>query len=114
MLVIDEIHERSINIDVLLLVIASYYAKKKRKMKLILCSATIDENIGKIMSDSGLKIDIFEPNIPSRFTVTDHPIKEGTLIEKIVELSHRVNHDEQILAFFPGVNEVFNTVKILK
>ena len=73
-LVIDEIHERSINIDVLLLVISSYYAKKKRKMKLILCSATIDENIGKIMSDSGLKINIFEPNIPSRFTVTDHPI----------------------------------------
>ena len=71
-LVIDEIHERSINIDILLLLIHDYYAKKKRKMKLILCSATIDQKIGSIMEDANLKLGVFEPNIPSRFSITEH------------------------------------------
>jgi HrpA-like RNA helicase len=45
-MVIDEIHERSANIDVLLLLLYSYFLAKKRKLKLILCSATIDTQIG--------------------------------------------------------------------
>ena len=103
-LVIDEIHERSINIDVLLLLIYSYYASKKRKLKLILCSATIDEEIGKIMQDTGLKIGIFEPKIPSKYTIKEFPITNGTIIEKVIELSHKLRADEQLLVFFPGVS----------
>lgn len=62
-LMIDEIHERSINIDILLLLLHEYYQDHKRKLKLILCSATIDPQIGKIMNDAGLKIGTFEPKI---------------------------------------------------
>ena len=83
-LVIDEIHERSVNIDILLLVIYSYFKQQKRKLKLILCSATIDKKIGGIMEDAGLKIGIFEPEIPSRFTVTENRIENGTVIDKIL------------------------------
>ena len=49
-------------------------------MKLILCSATIDQKIGSIMEDANLKIGIFEPDIPSRFKVTEHGITKGTII----------------------------------
>ena len=58
-LVIDEIHERSINIDILLLLIYDYYRIEKRKMKLILCSATIDSKIGGIMKDADLRVGVF-------------------------------------------------------
>ena len=79
-LVIDEIHERSVNIDILLLLLYDYYKESKRKLKLILCSATIDEQIGSIMRDANLSVGLFEPNIPPRFTTTEHPIEEGTII----------------------------------
>jgi ATP-dependent RNA helicase DHX37/DHR1 len=68
-LIIDEIHERSANIDILLLLLHSYYKLKKRKLKLVLCSATIDESIASILKDANLKIATFEVN------VSRHPIK---------------------------------------
>lgn len=68
-LVIDEIHERSVNIDILLLLLYCYYREEKRKMKLVLCSATIDSKIGGIMKDAGLTIGVFEPQIPNKYTV---------------------------------------------
>lgn len=79
-LVIDEIHERSANIDMLLLLLYSYFRQQKRKLKLILCSATIDTRIGDIMKEANLKVDIFEPQIPKKYKVTEHPIEKGTIL----------------------------------
>lgn len=112
-LVIDEIHERSANIDLLLLVLYCYFKQQKRKLKLILCSATIDKQIGDIMKDANLKVDTFEPQIPSKYKVTEYPITQGTILEKIVELSKKMKNDEQLLAFFPGVADVHNGVSTL-
>lgn len=44
----------------LLLLLNIYYKEQKRKLKLVLCSATIDEKIGELMKDAGLKISKFE------------------------------------------------------
>lgn len=74
MLIIDEIHERSASIDVLLLLLYCYFLTPNRKLKVILCSATIDEQIGQIMKAANLKVGLFEPQIPSKFTITEHPI----------------------------------------
>lgn len=70
-LVIDEIHERSVNIDVLLLLIYDYYLVQRRRMRLVLCSATIDPKIGGIMKDANLSVGVFEPAIPSKYTVKE-------------------------------------------
>jgi HrpA-like RNA helicase len=56
---IDEIHERSANIDILLLLLYSYYKQAKRTLKLVLCSATIDTRIGDMMKEAGLRVDTF-------------------------------------------------------
>lgn len=59
-LMIDEIHERSANIDILLILLFHYCRIKKRSIKIILCSATIDTRLGDLMKDAGLKVDSFE------------------------------------------------------
>jgi HrpA-like RNA helicase len=59
-LMIDEIHERSANIDMLLLLVYHYCRIKSRSIKIILCSATIDTSLGDLMRDAKLKIDAFE------------------------------------------------------
>ena len=59
-LMIDEIHERSANIDILLLLLFHYCRTKKRNIKIILCSATIDTRLGDLMKEAKLKIDTFE------------------------------------------------------
>jgi ATP-dependent RNA helicase DHX37/DHR1 len=82
-LMIDEIHERSANIDMLLLILNIYYKLAKRKLKLVLCSATIDTKIGDLMKDAGLKIDTFAVEV-NRHPVMEIPIKEDTIINKIL------------------------------
>lgn len=59
-LMIDEIHERSANIDILLILLLHYCRQKKRNIKIILCSATIDTRIGDLMKEANLKIDTFQ------------------------------------------------------
>jgi HrpA-like RNA helicase len=82
-LMIDEIHERSGNIDMLLLILHLYYKFAKRKLKLVLCSATIDTKIGKLLEDSGLKVDTFTVET-NRHKVAEFPIVENTIIDKIL------------------------------
>jgi hypothetical protein len=43
----------------LLLILYIYYKLTKRKLKLVLCSATIDTKIGDLLKEAGLKIDTF-------------------------------------------------------
>ena len=40
----------------LMLFLSQYYQQKKRKLKLVLCSATIDEEIINIIKETNLKI----------------------------------------------------------
>jgi HrpA-like RNA helicase len=82
-LIIDEIHERSANIDILLLLLNQYYKVSKRKLKLVLCSATIDKNIGKILQDANLKIGTFEVKV-QRHPITEVPIKTGNILGRIL------------------------------
>ena len=111
-LVIDEIHERSANIDVLLLLLAEYYSKQPRRLKLLLCSATINDEIGKLFSSIGLKVDTFEVKTQLH-KVEEVAITEGTIIQKVLELSKKLNSSEQMLVFIPGEAEVEMTVRIL-
>ncbi len=32
------------------------------------------------MKAANLKVGLFEPQIPSKFTITEHPIEKGTII----------------------------------
>ena len=66
------------------------------------------------MKEAGLKLGVFEPIIPLKYKVTDHPIEDGTIIEKIIELANKLKADEQLLVFYPGVAEVLKTVEIIK
>lgn len=67
----------------LLLLLHVYFKLTKRKMKLVLCSATIDTKIGELLKEAGLKVDTFfvETN---RHAVTEYAITEGTIIDKIL------------------------------
>lgn len=82
-LMIDEIHERSANIDILLLLLFYYCKMKNRKIKIILCSATIDTRLGELMKEAKLKVDTFEVET-KRFNIAEYPIQKGTIIDKIV------------------------------
>ena len=111
-LIIDQIHERSANIDMLLLILYTYYKLANRKLKLVLCSATIDTKIGDLLKEAGLKIDTFAVQV-NRHPVKEIPITEGTIIDKILQLSKQMRADEQMLVFHPGVREVNDTVNTL-
>lgn len=61
--IIDEAHERSINVDILLMLLKQL-VKRRPEFKLIIMSATVSEKVFKDYYDvPGIKFTIFEPSI---------------------------------------------------
>jgi len=117
-IIIDEAHERSIQIDTILLLLLKLL-KKKSKMKIIIMSATAE--IEKFYNYfSKFKID--KLNIPGRTFPVDKefltkPIDNKNyihhIVEKIVEIINNTTTGD-ILVFLPGKKEINTGCRLLQ
>lgn len=87
-IMLDEIHERSRNIDLILLLLLKAMNKYKH-LKVILCSATVNDEILS-MFDNSIPRAVFEVKIDG-FQVNEHPIDEGKpILDAVNELSGKL------------------------
>ncbi|CAF3381973.1 unnamed protein product [Rotaria socialis] len=113
-LFIDEVHERSTNIDLCLAFLALMLRNElHNKVKIILSSATIDPNIEKTFKEH----DYHKLNIPKQKPLHS-VITRRSLDENMFDLILRLNNDckrnEQILCFVKSTGEVNRCVDLLK
>ncbi|CAF4343023.1 unnamed protein product [Rotaria sp. Silwood2] len=112
---IDEVHERSINIDLCLTLLARFLEKNPSihsKLKIIISSATLDPSISRIFRPFKL----YETKLE---TSTLHQVDRKTpCTENIIDLVSRLNQqlecNEQILCFVKSTQEVAQLIKLLK
>ncbi|CAF4374584.1 unnamed protein product [Rotaria sp. Silwood2] len=112
---IDEIHERSINIDLCLTLLARFLEKNPSihsKLKIIISSATLDPSISRIFCP-------FKLHEMKLETSTLHQVDRKTpCTENIIDLVSRLNQqldcNEQILCFVKSAQEVAQLIKLLK
>ena len=111
-IMLDEIHERSKNIDLILLLLLRALNKYPH-LKVILCSATVNDQIMD-MFDKSIKRATFEVSITSH-VVTEHMIDEGKpILDEVNELSGKLMKENQILVFFSSVGEVEQSTALFK
>ncbi|MDT8449333.1 MAG: ATP-dependent RNA helicase HrpA [Wenzhouxiangellaceae bacterium] len=114
-LIIDEAHERSLNIDFLLGYIKQLLAKRS-DLKVIITSATIDtESFAKHFDDAPV-INVEGRGHP--VTVEYQPPAEGEALEQQVRRAvarcGKIDGRGDILVFLPGEREIFGVSKALK
>ena len=104
--IIDEVHERKINMDMLLLLLKGV-CKKRPEFKLIIVSATVDVSIFRNYYSKDFKFGELdlpgEPNFPITPHFLKEPIKDYMKkgIEIIVDILKK-NEEHDILFFLPG------------
>ena len=124
-IIIDEAHERKIQIDLLLYLIKNAIKLRKEQnktpLKLIIMSATINENIFKDYYKDFKFSYMFlegEPNFPIKkiFTkLTSNYLKEGIdIIHKIIEkINNNIEPNGDILFFVTSIKECFEVAETL-
>ncbi len=114
-LIIDEAHERSLNIDFLLGYIRQLIAKRS-DLKVIITSATIDtESFSKHFGDAPV-INVEGRGYPVE--IEHQPPSDGEALERQVQRAvarcSRIDAKGDILVFLPGEREIFGVSKALK
>lgn len=114
-LIIDEAHERSLNIDFLLGYIKQLLARRS-DLKVIITSATIDtEGFSKHFADAPV-IDVEGRGYP--VAVEYQPPGDGEALEqqvlRAVARCSRIDARGDILVFLPGEHEIFRVSRALK
>lgn len=109
-IVLDEIHERGINMDTCIALLANLFIKNPQlKLKIILSSATLDPIIKNFFENvNSLKGKILDFDIPVKnvFHVNIHKEIGANPITKVIELYKKKEREEQILCFMPSVKDV--------
>ncbi|CAF1398862.1 unnamed protein product, partial [Didymodactylos carnosus] len=111
---IDEVHERSINIDLCLALLARLLRYDlKGKVKIILSSATLDESVERLFSESK---DYFPLKIESklRYEIKIYPNSNVNMFDLIERLLEKCQNNEQILCFVKSNSEVTQSITLLK
>lgn len=114
-LFIDEVHERSINIDLCLTLLARFLEKNPSihaKFKIIISSATLDPSVAQIFGSFKLheiKLKTSElHHIETKPSCTEH------IIDLVSRLHQKLDLNEQILCFVKSTQEVMQLINLLK
>lgn len=115
---IDEVHERSVNIDLCLALLARLLTIKpelKLKMKIIISSATLDESVSrpfcKIPHVGFAEFKM--PQIGYRYKVTPIPRLKENILDVVQEIYRKRQPNDQILCFVNSVSEVYQCCRLL-
>ena len=105
--IIDEAHERSTNVDILLMLLKKL-VQRRPEFKLIIMSATVSEEVFKRYFDvPGIKFTIFEPTVQETLFKIDHQFapshvfKQNSLMELTKKMKEVVNRTKggHVIAF---------------
>ncbi len=122
-IIIDEAHERSLNIDFILGYLKRLLRKRK-DLKVIITSATIDlERFSKhfdnapVISVSGRSYEVDVKYLPRN--TEDNETSLGSQVEEAIELIQEDEHDRQwrigdVLVFLPGEREIRDVAQHLR
>jgi HrpA-like RNA helicase len=127
LLVIDEIHEKNVNIEMLLYFMKQVLMNQKKKnKKLILMSATVDisfyTNYFKHKNISVGSIEIPGVSYPIKHIYLKEPIKDTEYIKKSLELVEEIinkdpmldlDDNKDILVFVPSIAEIVSSCNII-
>jgi ATP-dependent helicase HrpA len=116
---IDEVHERSVNIDLCLALIARLLTEKshlKSKVKIIISSATLDSSVPKLFHQiPQLKVDEFKmPMLGTLYPVAIFNRPNQNILDLVQELCKKRQRHDQILCFVSSVAEVHQCCQLLK
>lgn len=108
---LDEVHERSVNIDLCLALLARLLTRKphlKSKMKLVISSATLDTSVPSLFRNvNHVKFAEFTmPKLGTLYPVTKHKRPNDNIITLVQELNKKRQRNEQILCFVNSVADV--------
>ena len=116
---LDEVHERSINIDLCLGLLARLLTNKpqlKSKMKVIISSATLDSSVPSLFRQiEKIKFAEFTmPKLGTLYPVTKHARPTDNIIALVQELNKKRQRNEQILCFVSSVADVHLNCRLLQ
>ncbi len=118
MFFIDEVHERSVNIDLCLALLARLLTIKpdlKLKMKIIISSATLDQSVSrpfrKIPNVGFVEFKV--PQIDQRYKVTQIHRPKENILDVVQEIYRKRQRNDQILCFVNSVSEVHQCCRLL-
>ncbi|CAF4616534.1 unnamed protein product [Rotaria sp. Silwood1] len=112
---VDEVHERSINIDLCLTLLARFLEKNPSihsKLKIIISSATLDPSIARIFRP--FKLYEMKLETSTLHQVDRKPPCAENIIDLVSRLNQQLESNEQILCFVKSAQEVTQLIKLLK
>ncbi|CAF3699328.1 unnamed protein product [Rotaria sp. Silwood1] len=112
---VDEVHERSINIDLCLTLLARFLEKNPSihsKLKIIISSATVDPSIARIFRP--FKLHEMKLETSTLHQVDRKPPCTENIIDLVSRLNQQLESNEQILCFVKSAQEVTQLIKLLK
>lgn len=115
---IDEVHERSVNIDLCLSLLAQLLTDKpqlKSKMKLIISSATLDSSVPDLFRKiPGSSLAQFEMSrIGTLYPIVKYHRPNENILDLVQELCKKRRRHDQILCFVSSVVEVNECCRLI-
>ena len=116
---IDEVHERSVNIDLCLALLARMLAVEpqlKTKMKVIISSATLDKSVPDLFRQiPNISLAEFQmPKLGTLFPVKTIPRPGENALDIVQEICKTRKRHDQILCFVNSVTEVNQSCHLIK
>ena len=115
---IDEVHERSVNIDLCMALLARMLTKNpelKTKMKVIISSATLGTSVPKLYREiPNLKSNEFKlPAMGTLYPVTKFHRPNENVLDLVQELNKKRQREDQILCFVNSTRDVHQNCQLL-
>ena len=115
---IDEVHERSVNIDICLALLARLLKIQpglKSKMKIIISSATLDQSVPRLFRQiSNVGFAEFQiTQMTSLYDVKEIRRPKENILDVVQELYKKRQRNDQILCFVNSVSEVHQCCRLL-